>query len=57
VTVSKALGHGNVHLTLVTYAHAIPQERHGAGDALARLMAQGGNIDLRNGLRGLIECS
>jgi len=40
VTVSKALGHANVHITLVTYAHAIPKERHGAGDALARLMAQ-----------------
>jgi integrase len=43
VTVSKALGHANVHITLVTYAHAIPKERHGAGDALARLMAQSGN--------------
>lgn len=43
VTVSKALGHANVHITLTTYAHAIPKERHGAGDALARLMAQDGN--------------
>jgi len=43
VTVSKALGHANVHITLVTYAHAIPKERHGAGDALARLLAQSGN--------------
>jgi integrase len=43
VTVSKALGHANVHITLVTYAHAIPKERHGAGDALARLMGQSGN--------------
>jgi integrase len=45
VTVSKALGHANVHITLVTYAHAhaIPKQRHGAGDALARLMAQSGN--------------
>jgi integrase len=43
VTVSKALGHANVHITLVTYTHAIPKERHGAGDALARLMAQSGN--------------
>jgi integrase len=24
-------------------SHAIPKERHGAGDALARLMAQSGN--------------
>ena len=43
VTVSKALGHANVHITLVTYAHAIPKQRHGAGDALAHLMAQSGN--------------
>jgi hypothetical protein len=28
---------------LVTYAHVIPKERHGTGDALARLMAQSGN--------------
>jgi integrase len=34
----------NVHITLVTYAHAIPKQRHGAGDALARLMAQSGNL-------------
>ena len=43
VTVSKALGHANVHITLTTYANAIPKERNGAGDALARLMAQDGN--------------
>jgi integrase len=43
VTVSKALGHANVHITLVTYAHAIPKQRHGAGDAFARLLAQSGN--------------
>jgi hypothetical protein len=43
VTVSKALGHANVHITLVTYAHAIPKSRQGAGDALARLMMQNGN--------------
>ncbi len=44
VTVSKALGHANVHITLTTYAHAIPrEERQGAGDALARLMGQSGN--------------
>jgi integrase len=43
VTVSKALGHANVHITLVTYAHAIPKARQGAGDALARLMVQTGN--------------
>jgi integrase len=44
VTVSKALGHANVHITLVTYVHAMPKQRHGAGDALARLMAQSGNL-------------
>jgi hypothetical protein len=43
VTVSKALGHANVRITLVTYAHVIPKERHGVGDALARLLAQSGN--------------
>jgi integrase len=43
VTVSKALGHSNPHITFTVYAHAIPKERHGAGDALARLMAQSGN--------------
>ena len=43
VTVSKALGHANVHITLTTYTHAIPRERQGAGDALARLMGQSGN--------------
>jgi integrase len=43
VAVSKALGHANVHITLVTYAHAIPQERQGAGDAWARLLARTGN--------------
>jgi integrase len=43
VTVSKALGHANVHITLTTYAHSIPKERQGAGDAFARLMAAGGN--------------
>jgi integrase len=43
VTVSKALGHANVHITLTTYAHAIPRGRQGAGDAGARLMGQSGN--------------
>jgi integrase len=43
VTVSKALGHANPHITFTVYAHSIPKERHGAGDALARLMAQSGN--------------
>jgi integrase len=43
VRVSKALGHANPHITFTVYAHAIPKERHGAGDVLARLMAQSGN--------------
>ena len=43
VTVSKVFGHSNPHITFTVYAHAIPKERHGAGDALARLMAQSGN--------------
>ena len=43
VTVSKALGHSDPHITFTVYAHVIPKERHGAGDALARLMAQSGN--------------
>jgi hypothetical protein len=43
VTVSKALGYANVHITLVTYAHAIPKQRHAAGEAVAPLMAQSAN--------------
>ena len=43
VTVSRALGYANVHITLVTYAHAIPTPRQGAGYALAPLMPQSGN--------------
>jgi integrase len=43
VTVSNALGHANVHIGLLTYAHAISKSRQGAGDALARLMMQYGN--------------
>jgi hypothetical protein len=35
--------HSNPHITFTVYAHAIPKERHGAGDALARLTAQSGN--------------
>jgi hypothetical protein len=42
-TVSNVLGHANVHVTRVTYAHAIPKHRDGAGAARARLMAQSGN--------------
>ena len=43
VTVLKTLGHSNPPITFTVYAHAIPKERHGAGDALARLRAQSGN--------------
>ena len=43
VTVSKALGHANVHITLTTYTHAVPRERQGAADAMARLMRESGN--------------
>lgn len=43
VTVSKALGHSNPHITFTVYAHAIPKQRQGAGDAFGRLMAQSGN--------------
>lgn len=43
VTVSKALGHANVHITLTTYAHAVPKARHGAGDRIAALLSQSGN--------------
>jgi integrase len=51
VTVSKALGHANVHITLVTYAHAVPSARHGAGDRMAALMGHGGN-NLETGASG-----
>lgn len=43
VTVSKALGHATVHVTLTTYAHAVPKARHGAGDRMATLLSQSGN--------------
>jgi len=38
VTVSKALGHANVQITLMTYAHAIPKPRQGAADRMAALL-------------------
>jgi integrase len=37
-TVSKALGHANVYITLKVYAHAIPKARHGVSDRMAALM-------------------
>ncbi len=41
--VNKAPGHRNPHITFTVYAHALPKERQGAGDAFGRLMAQSGN--------------
>jgi len=41
--VSKALGHANPHITMTTYAHALPEERHGANDRMAALMGYIGN--------------
>jgi integrase len=38
VTVSRLLGHANPQVTLTIYAHALPRSRHGAADALAKLM-------------------
>ncbi len=52
VTVSKALGHANVHITLTTYPHAIPGttgrwRRFGAIDGAER--KQNGNIGAKTG--------
>ncbi len=43
VTVSKALGHANVNITLGVYSHSIPGKRLGATDAMARLLERDGN--------------
>ena len=43
ITVSKALGHANVQITLTTYAHAVPKARHGASDKMAALLGRSGN--------------
>jgi integrase len=52
VTVSKALGHAKVHITLTTYAHAVPKARHGAADRMAVLMARSGNnLETKHSLR------
>jgi len=40
VTVSQLLGHANPQITLTICAHALPKPRHGAADALARLMCE-----------------
>jgi integrase len=39
-TVSRLLGHANPQVTLMIYAHALPRARHGAADALAKLMRE-----------------
>jgi len=43
IGISKALGRSSPHSTFSVYAYAIPKDRHGAGGALARLIAQSGN--------------
>jgi len=55
VTVSKALGHANPHITLTVYAHAIPTQRQGGRRFRAShgpKWKQNGNIGHRTGLRG-----
>lgn len=51
------LHHANVHITLVTYAHAIPKARSGrcVGSSHCAEWKQNGNIESGSGLRGLIE--
>jgi integrase len=39
IEVSHNLGHANVHITLVTYAHVIPKQRRGIADRMAARMA------------------
>ena len=51
--VSKALGHANPHITMTTYAHALPEERHGANDRMAALMGYIGN-KLETGCSGIV---
>jgi integrase len=54
VTVSKLLGHANPQITLTIYAHALPKPRHGAADALAKLLReQSGHSSHRGGSGGL----
>ena len=52
-TVSKALGHANVYITLKTYAHAIPKPRHGASDRMAALMKETTQSGYKMGTEGL----
>jgi integrase len=51
-TVSKALGHANVYITLKTYAHAIPKPRHGASDRMAALMKETTQSGYKMGTEG-----
>jgi integrase len=53
VTVSKALGHANVQITLMTYAHAVPRPRHGACDRMAALLHQEIPSSTRSGTDGV----
>jgi hypothetical protein len=59
VTVSKALGHANVHITLVTYcardSEGTARGRGRIGETFGTEWKQNGNIGLRNGLSSLIE--
>lgn len=42
-TISAALGHANVRITLEVYSHSVPKARHGAADRMAALLSQSGN--------------
>jgi integrase len=55
VTVSKALGHANVQITLMTYAHAVPKPRHGATDRMAALLHQDDPNSAGSGKDGVDE--
>jgi integrase len=47
VTVSKALGRANVHITLTIDAHAVPKARQGASDRMAALLGGEPSCDER----------
>jgi integrase len=52
-TVSRALGHANVYITLKTYAHAIPKPRHGVSDRMAALMKETNQRGYKMGTEGV----
>jgi integrase len=54
VTVSKALGHANVQITLTIYAHAVPKPRQGACDRMGELLRQSGN-NLETSTPGMVS--